>query len=119
MSFNCPIDGCICTYKSHAGLQKHLDIGNHVRRLHRESQFDHIKRLYADMVIDELSKPLFSTDSKTTSERQSVSKVTMGWALKKQKSSSRFPEKVKAYLNDRFLIGEETGNKASPTEVAR
>ena len=43
----------------------------------------------------------------------------MGWALKKQNSSSRFPEKVKAYLNDRFLIGKETGNKASPTQVAR
>ena len=66
----CPIDGCICTYESHVGLQKHLDIGNHVCRLHRESQFDHIKRLYADMESDELSKPLFSTNSKTTSERQ-------------------------------------------------
>ena len=122
VSFDCPIDGCICTYESHAGLQKHLDIGNHVRRLHRESQFDHIKRQYADMVSDELSKPLFSTNSKSTSaehNRQSGSKVTMGWALKKQKSSSRFPGKVKAYLNDRFLIGEETGNKASPTQGSR
>ena len=44
VSFDCPIDGCICTYESHAELEKHLDIGNHVRRLHSESQFDHIKR---------------------------------------------------------------------------
>ena len=29
-----------------------------------------------------------------------------------------FPEKVKTYLNDRLLIGEETSNKASPTQVA-
>ena len=43
----------------------------------------------------------------------------MGRGLKKQNSSLRFPEKVKTYLNDRFLIGEETGNKASPTQVAR
>ena len=43
----------------------------------------------------------------------------MGWALKKQKSSSRFPEKVKTHLNDRLLIGEETGNKVSLTQVAR
>lgn len=42
----------------------------------------------------------------------------MGWALKKYKST-RFPTAVKAYLNDKFLIGEETGNKASPTQVAR
>ena len=78
VSFDCPIDGCICTYESHAGLQKYLDIGNHVRRLPRESQFDLIKRQYAVMVSDELSKPLFSTNSKSTSDRQSVSKVTMG-----------------------------------------
>ena len=43
----------------------------------------------------------------------------MGWALKKQNSSSRFPVKVKPYLNGRFLIGEETGNKPSPTQVPR
>ena len=41
----------------------------------------------------------------------------MGWALKKHKST-RFSTAVKAYLNDKFLIGEETGNKASPTQVA-
>ena len=41
----------------------------------------------------------------------------MGWALKKYKPT-RFSTAVKAYLNDKFLIGEETGNKASPTQVA-
>ena len=30
-----------------------------------------------------------------------------------------FSTAVKTYLNDKFLIGEETGNKASPTQVAR
>ena len=38
--------------------------------------------------------------------------------IKKHKST-RFSTAVKAYLNDKFLIGEETGNKASPTQVAR
>lgn len=42
----------------------------------------------------------------------------MGWALKKHKST-RFSTAVKAYLNEKFLIGKETGNKASPTQVAR
>ena len=92
VSFDCPIDGCIYSYKSDAELQKHLDISNHVRRLHRESQFDHIKRQYADMVSDELSKPLFGKSTFAEQNKQTVSKVTMGWALKKQKSSTRFPE---------------------------
>ena len=47
-----------------------------------------------------------------------VSDITMGWALKKHKST-RFSTAVKAFLNDKFLIGEETGNKASPIQVAR
>ena len=88
--------------------------------MHRESQFDLNKRKYADIVTDELSKTLFSAESKRAQKNErNVSNVAMGWALKKQKSSSRFPEKVKAYLNDKFLIGEETGNKESPTQVAR
>ena len=36
-----------------------------------------------------------------------------------KKSSSRFPESVKTYLTNKFLIGEETGNKVSPTIVSR
>ncbi|KAL9961697.1 hypothetical protein ACROYT_G030694 [Oculina patagonica] len=91
----------------------------------RSSQIDvkkrENKRNYgADMINDELSKPLFAAYFSCESEQsgQGVNNITMGWALKTHKSS-RFSETVKAYLNDRFLIGEETGNKASPTQVAR
>ena len=72
------------------------------------------------MVNDELSKPLFGANYPSESEQSGkrVSNITMGWALKKHKST-RFSTAVKAYLNDKFLIGEETGNKASPTQVAR
>lgn len=56
--FECPIDGCICSFDSETELQRHLDVGNHVRRLHRESQFDHIRRRYADMINDELFSAL-------------------------------------------------------------
>ena len=37
VSFDFPIYGCICSYESDAGLHKHLDISNHVRRFHREN----------------------------------------------------------------------------------
>ena len=73
-------------------------------------QFDHIKHQYAEMVSDELSKPFCRKSTSAGQNRQNVSNVKMVWALKKQNSSSRFPEKVKTY---RSLIGEETGNKAS------
>ena len=118
--FECPTDGCTCSFDSETELQRHLDVGNHVRRLHRESQFDYIRRRYADVVNDELSKPLFGANYPSESEqsRKRVSNITMGWALKKHKST-RFSTAIKWYLNDKFLIGEETGNKASPTQVAR
>ena len=41
VSFDCSIcsgcPGCIFIYESDAGLQKHFDISNHVRRFHRET----------------------------------------------------------------------------------
>ena len=118
--FECPSDGCTCSFGSETELHRHLDVGNHVRRLHRESQFDYIRLRYADMVNEELSKPLFGANYPSESQHSGmeVSSITMGWALKKHKST-RFSTAVKAYLNDKFLIGEETGNKASPTQVAR
>ena len=72
------------------------------------------------MVNDELSKPLFGANYPSESEQSGkrVSNITMGWALKKHKST-RFSTAVKAYVNDKFLTGEEMGNKASPTQVAR
>ena len=35
--FECPTDGCTCSFDSETELQRHLDVGNHVRRLHRVS----------------------------------------------------------------------------------
>ena len=41
-----------------------------------------------------------------------------GWALSKPRSNVRFPEKVKQYLTARFTLGERTGRKADPAQVA-
>ena len=84
VEFDCTIDGCVRGYEPVAGLQKQLDVGSHVFRLHRESQFDHIKRQYANMVRDELSRPFFNMNSNSKSapstdqNRQHVSKVPIG-----------------------------------------
>ena len=83
--FECPTDGCTCSFGSETELQRHLDVGNHVRRLRRESQFDYIRLRYADMVNEELSKPLFGANYPSESEDsgKGVSNITMGWVLKK------------------------------------
>ena len=51
-------------------------------------QFDHIKHQYAEMVSDELSKPLCRKSTSAGQNRQNVSNVKMGWELKKQNSTS-------------------------------
>ena len=42
----------------------------------------------------------------------------MGWALKKTKKSVHFTTKVRQFLCEVFLQGEETGNKATAEDVA-
>ena len=42
-----------------------------------------------------------------------------GWALQKSRGgSTRFSEKVKSFLKDRFNAGAQTGRKAGPAQVA-
>ena len=41
-----------------------------------------------------------------------------GWALKKVRNPVNFSENVRNYLQEVFLLGEETGHKASPGDVA-
>ena len=46
--------------------------------------------------------------------------VLMGWALKASSTRrSRFTASQKAYLTNRFMLGEQTGQKADPASVAR
>lgn len=41
-----------------------------------------------------------------------------GWAMKRAKAGVRFSQDVKEFLNRIFLKGEETGQKANPSEVS-
>ena len=55
------------------------------------------------------------TFSEVTSSKSSLQ---TGWALSKPRSYVRFSPKVKEYLTARFTIGERTGRKAAPGQVA-
>ena len=41
-----------------------------------------------------------------------------GWALKKERKFTRFSQLASSFLQEIFLQGEETGNKANPADVA-
>jgi len=42
----------------------------------------------------------------------------MGWALKETKKPAHFTTKVRQYLREVFLQGEDTGNKATAEDIA-
>ena len=42
-----------------------------------------------------------------------------GWALKTSKKATRFGERQKSYLDEKFSIGQETGHKVDAETVAR
>ena len=42
-----------------------------------------------------------------------------GWAIRQTKKAARFNENQRSYLDEKFLIGQSTGIKADPSQVAR
>ena len=43
----------------------------------------------------------------------------MGWALHKSRGKTHFPANVRNYLIKKFLVGEKTGRKEDPAQVAK
>ena len=122
--FACPEEGCIKVYQSLSALQKHLDVGKHLIKLERETQYDQIKRKWAETCLS-LSGgyvqgvPSFSGASTANQpDNSSMSPAEKGWALKKARRTVPFSENARNYLRQVFLQGEETGHKANPADVA-
>ena len=124
--FGCPEEGCIKVYQSRSSLQRHLDAGKHLLALERESTYDVIKTKWAE-TCKSISGSYLEADHPPTSTSASVSHTQsenvpptadMGWALKKTKKSVHFTTKVRQFLREVFLQGEDAGNKATAEEVA-
>lgn len=117
--FPCPNAGCTKEYQRYSGLEKHQIYGKCHLAPERETLMDKAKVLYTSTLIaggnaNPNIKP-------TVMPKESESKVVLpsGWALKTSKKSIRFNDRQKSYLDDKFKIGEETGNKADPVAVAQ
>lgn len=120
--FECSVLGCVEAFETFAQLELHLDVGKHtVRGL---NQYDAIKIDWALKYssIDTTDTKSCSSDSswpRTSPEDTSNnSPLQTGWALSKPRSNVRFSQKVKEYLTARFTLGERTGRKADPSQVA-
>lgn len=121
--FYCEEQGCVLAFRSYQEVQLHMDTGFHSTEQEKDSSFDIIRKKWAVRVGDlqtvrethastSASEPL-STASDDHPIRQ------QGWALKASKKSTRFQEKVKDFLTDKFEKGVATGEKSDPMQVAR
>ena len=126
VTFGCQEEGCIEVYQSHSSLQRHLDVGEHLLALEREYTYDVIKKKWAE-TCNSISGSYMEATHPSTYGSASVSlsqsedtlpTADMGWALKKTKKSVHFTTKVRQFLREVFLQGEETGNKATAEDVA-
>ena len=115
--FYCPEEGCIKAYRCSRYLQQHLDVGKHEFKLHKESQYDQIRRKWAQRCTS-LQPPNPSCPCESKPDVDRAPEVLSGWALRKARAANRFSVQVKTYLMEQFMIGENTGRKVTPQEAS-
>lgn len=120
--FECSVPGCVESFETFGQLELHLDVGKHT--VSRVSQYDAIRRDWALKFssVDTADVKSCSSDSKGSKplpgDIADAPPLQTGWALSKPRSNVRFSQKVKEYLTARFSLGERSGRKADPAQVA-
>ena len=123
-SYSCPEQGCVKVYKEFKGLEKHLDVGRHLIKLERESDYDSIIAKWAEtcktVTGDYVQGEVGGAPSVTESPSVSADNPSLeeGWAMKKSKKSIRVSERVHSYLPETFFQVEETGVNANLADIA-
>lgn len=116
----CPEEGCLYTSQTHESMESHINFGKHEHLLERETLFDKAKKGYATKLMEGLSRiPTIESHRSMVNSAPSKTALQVGWALKTQRKAKRFNTRQKAYLEDKFRIGEQTGKKADPSHVAQ
>ena len=54
-----------------------------------------------------------------TAGKQNETSLSQGWALRQTEKAARSNANQRSYLDEKFLIGQSTGIKADPSQVAR
>ena len=115
--FACPIDGCVKCFQQYGSLENHLQYGSCKLVPERENLFDNAKISYRDKLLHGCDRhPVLASSTLPVLAGDIKSQ---GWALKMTKKATRFNEKQKKYLEEKFLLGQETGHKAEAVTVAQ
>lgn len=110
--FLCEEEGCVATFESLKDMQDHMDTGQHVRVMERETVYDLARKKWAAMVTGVQSTHVGDTgegDQAIASLNKSRKQPVMGWALKTTTKGKNMTEKLKLYLVEIFNNGIKTG----------
>ena len=116
MLFTCPVDGCVKCFQQYRSLENHLEYGSCNIVPERENLFDRAKKIYRDKLLHGSDiQPVLASSTLPASNEEILEQ---GWALKTSKKPTRFNERQKRYLDEKFFIGQETGHKLDAATVA-
>lgn len=127
--FECPDVSCSQTFTDIESAELHVCLDSHlntkqeaIKEKKQESTFDVVRRdfveQFASLTVTEDTEPrematAFPEDSDNVL-------LPSGWALQKARGgASKFSEKVRCYLTKKYDVGERTGRKADPDQVAK
>lgn len=121
--FHCNESSCVLTFHTFKLAQEHMDTGEHVRKVERESLHDIARKRWAENVssIGQVENR-FGRSAEVNNTTNSVSANgagRQGWALKATKKNTRISDDVRSFLVEQFNAGERSGKKVDPADVAR
>ena len=112
-SFDCPVEGCTKRYISYANLLRHTMAGKHRTKLEKYSLIDKSKSLFHQNLATNHPRmtPLLSLSVVSSTNHSTTPKLTEGWASQRVKTNTRFNDKQKQFLQDKFDEGVQSGSE--------
>ena len=123
--YDCPDISCTEEFQCQSDLDLHMTMFDHHKTTEpaNEGLYDKIRRDWVEHFQTLALQDERVTEAAAAAETESLtlnsSRLQMGWALHKKGGSVRFSQKVRQYLVRKFNIGQDTGRKEDPAQVAK
>ena len=122
--YECPEPSCNEEFQSRSDLDLHMNMFGHQeipRQPGKECLYDKLRRDWVShfQTLTMQGKGLTGASAAVKESLSSTPRLLKGWALHKKCRGARFPEKVRRYLIHKFNIGQGTGRKEDPAQVAK
>ena len=115
----CPNEGCVKMYQHHSSLEKNVSFGQCKMMPEKFTLFDLAKKKYHDLLVEGTSVAVSAAIGQLDDTCGSADTLPEGWALKTAKKATRFTDLQRQYLEEKFKLGQATGQKQDPGSVAR